>query len=128
MKLICLFYLVRFFSQKPHVAGSPEQLELANYLASKWREYEFDEVETIEYKVLLSYPMENNPNVVSIVENGTIVEEMKQSMEVRAQSLVNSYSFIQLITFFLEGSNTFATRKRKTKQNKKTAQGVSSFV
>lgn len=74
----------RFFSQKPHLAGSERQRELANVLAQKWREYGFDDVELPSYKVLLSYPMEDNPNVISVVaDNGTIVKNFTEQITVR---------------------------------------------
>lgn len=65
------------------MAGSARQLELAEYLAKKWREYEFDEVEMPEYNVLLSVPQEDKPNRVTVVNNGSIVQTIPCQIEVR---------------------------------------------
>ncbi|KAL9966685.1 hypothetical protein ACROYT_G024797 [Oculina patagonica] len=74
---------LRFFSQKPHLAGLERQRELAEILAQKWRDYGFDDVELPSYKVLLSYPVEDNPNVISVVaDNGTIVKNITEQITV----------------------------------------------
>ena len=84
----------RFFSQKPHLAGTERQRELANALAQKWREYGFDDVELPSYKVLLSYPMEDNPNVISVVaDNGTIVKNFTEQITVRIFFFCCAYMF-----------------------------------
>ncbi len=79
-----MLFAHRFFSQKPHLAGLERQRELAEILAQKWRDYGFDDVELPSYKVLLSYPVEDNPNVISVVaDNGTIVKNITEQITVR---------------------------------------------
>ncbi|KAK3726288.1 hypothetical protein QZH41_012711 [Actinostola sp. cb2023] len=64
---------LRFFSKYPHIAGSPQQKKLAEELAKRWRSYGFNKVEMPEYKVLLSFPQKDKPNVVTLrYSNGTI--------------------------------------------------------
>lgn len=41
-------------------------------MATKWREYGFDDVETPEYQVLLSLPQEDQPNTVEVLINGVV--------------------------------------------------------
>ena len=73
----------RFYSKEPHLAGGDRQRQLAFKLAETWRGYEFDEVEIPKYKVLLSYPEENNPNTISVVsENGTSVKNFTEQLKV----------------------------------------------
>ena len=59
---------------------------MAQYLAQQWREYEFDDVEMPSYKVLLSFPMEDKPNIISVLDsNGTIVKNITEQLRVRTQ-------------------------------------------
>ncbi|PFX14387.1 putative N-acetylated-alpha-linked acidic dipeptidase isoform X2 [Stylophora pistillata] len=74
---------LRFYSKEPHLAGGDRQRQLAFKLAETWRGYVFDEVEIPDYKVLLSYPEENNPNTISVVsENGTLVKNFTEQLKV----------------------------------------------
>ena len=76
----------RYFSKKIHLAGSERSREMAQYLAQQWREYEFDDVEMPSYKVLLSFPMEDKPNIISVLDsNGTIVKNITEQLRVRTQ-------------------------------------------
>ena len=87
-----LFILIsRYFSQSPHIAGTVRQKELADFLASKWKEYGFDRVEMPEYKVLLSYPEKDKPNIVSIVNNGKVEYDIVGKIKVRL-SLSNRFA------------------------------------
>ena len=73
----------RFFSSKIHLAGLERSRELANILAQEWQAYGFDDVEMPSYKVLLSYPMEDKPNMISVVDsNGTIVKNITEQLQV----------------------------------------------
>ena len=75
---------LRLYSQKPHLAGTERQHELAQVLAEKLRKYGIDDVELPSYKVLLSFPIEDDPNIISIVaENGTVVTNFTQQITVR---------------------------------------------
>ena len=79
-----MFMTHRLFSEQIHLGGENRSKELAEYLAKEWREYGFDEVEMPKYKVLLSYPMEDKPNVTSIVKgNGTIMKNLTEQFKVR---------------------------------------------
>lgn len=73
----------RFFSEKPHVAGSPRQKELADELEKRWKDYGFDKVEKPEYKALLSFPDTENPTRITIkYKNGTIIHQIKGEEQV----------------------------------------------
>ena len=41
---------------KPHVAGSPRDRELAEWIRDRWREFGLEEVEIVEHEVLLPWP------------------------------------------------------------------------
>lgn len=58
-------------SSEPHLAGTPRNNELADYIAEKWTEYEFDSVKKIHYKVSLSYPDLDHPNKVRYKNQNT---------------------------------------------------------
>ena len=73
----------RFFSKKPHVAGSPRQKELADELEKRWKDYGFDKVEKPEYKALLSFPDTENPTRITIkYKNGSIIHQIKGEEQV----------------------------------------------
>ena len=73
----------RFFSEKPHVAGSPRQKELADELEKRWKDYGFDKVEKPEYKALLSFPDTENPTRITIkYKNGSIIHQIKGEEQV----------------------------------------------
>ena len=86
----CYFYsffspLRRYFSEEPHLAGSPRQLALAIELEKRWKEYGFDHVEKPEYKALLSYPNTTHPTRITIkYTNGTIIHQIKGEDQVRS--------------------------------------------
>jgi len=70
-------------SEKPHVAGSARQKELADELARRWNDYGFDHVEQPEYKALLSFPNTTHPTRIAIkYKNGTIIHQIKGEEQV----------------------------------------------
>lgn len=94
---------LRLFSEQIHLGGENRSQELAEYLAKEWRELGFDEVEMPKYKVLLSYPMEDKPNVISIVNgNGTIIRNLTEQFKVpsgpnkKSSSLFTPYTAYSL--------------------------------
>lgn len=54
----------------PHIAGSPQNMKLALDLYTQWVNYGFDDVQLVNYSVLLSYPNTSNPNVL-VLKNST---------------------------------------------------------
>nr|XP_015205974.1 PREDICTED: putative N-acetylated-alpha-linked acidic dipeptidase [Lepisosteus oculatus] len=66
---------LKFFAQKPHIAGSPrEEEELVTYVFNEFKKH-LDSARIFSYKVLLSYPNATDPNYVAVqLENGTEVE------------------------------------------------------
>ena len=54
----------------PHIAGSPQNMKLAQDLYTQWVNYGFDDVQLVNYSVLLSYPNTSNPNVL-VLKNPT---------------------------------------------------------
>ncbi|KAK3752319.1 hypothetical protein QZH41_010340, partial [Actinostola sp. cb2023] len=90
---------IRFFSSQVHLAGSPRQKELAEYLSSKWKEYGFDDVEMPEYKVLLSTPQESQPNEITVEGPGKYIDykiegKMKIYPDPRVNKTVDFYPFV----------------------------------
>lgn len=55
---------MRVLTSAPHIAGSPEDLKTAEYVAQKYREAGL-ETEIVEYKVLLNYPLEISVDLVA---------------------------------------------------------------
>jgi N-acetylated-alpha-linked acidic dipeptidase len=47
-----------FLTADPHVAGSPRDRVLAEWVRDRWREYGLEQVEIVEHEVLLPYPTE----------------------------------------------------------------------
>src|SRR4051794_12913 len=47
-----------WLTAEPHVAGSPRDRSLAEWVRDRWREYGLEQVEIVEHEVLLPYPTE----------------------------------------------------------------------
>jgi len=47
-----------WLTAEPHVAGSPRDRVLAEWVRDRWREYGLEQVEIVEHQVLLPYPAE----------------------------------------------------------------------
>ncbi|XP_027800558.1 aminopeptidase NAALADL1 [Marmota flaviventris] len=56
-------------SRQPHLASSPRDEALVQLLLSRWRDSEsgLDSAERTEYEVLLSFPSQEQPNLVEVV-------------------------------------------------------------
>uniref|UniRef100_A0A6Q2WQ27 Glutamate carboxypeptidase 2 n=1 Tax=Esox lucius TaxID=8010 RepID=A0A6Q2WQ27_ESOLU len=61
--------LHRKFTRLPHLAGTKQNLRLAEEIKEEWLEYGLDSVEMVPYDVLLSYPNTTQPNYISIVDH-----------------------------------------------------------
>jgi CHASE2 domain-containing sensor protein len=57
----------RYLTSHPHLAGTEADLTQAEYIRDLWKEQGFDRVDIVGYDVLLSYPNETDPNVISLV-------------------------------------------------------------
>ncbi|XP_018020759.1 putative N-acetylated-alpha-linked acidic dipeptidase [Hyalella azteca] len=68
---------LRYLTSAPHVAGTAEQADTAQWVYDQWLQQGLVDVKTIPYEVLLSYPDENNPNRVRLVSktDGSVVFE-----------------------------------------------------
>jgi N-acetylated-alpha-linked acidic dipeptidase len=55
---------LRFLTQAPHIAGSPEDKATAEYVATKFREAGLD-TEMVEYRVWMNYPAEISVDVTA---------------------------------------------------------------
>lgn len=66
----------RYFSKRPHVAGTARSKELADEIANRWKNYGFDKVEMPEYNVLIPYIDPKISNKVQVLDSGnnTVVE------------------------------------------------------
>jgi len=58
---------LRHLTSTPHIAGSPEGKKQGEWIAGKFKEFGFDQVEMKKYKVLLSYPTE--PGEVKVLDD-----------------------------------------------------------
>lgn len=62
-------------ASKPHIAGTPQEEVLADWITDRWRK-ELDEVKIYKYNVMLSYPNASNPNYVAVKRpDGTIYDK-----------------------------------------------------
>ncbi len=53
---IIIIIISRYLTRVPHIAGTPEDRNGAEYLRDKWLEYGVDKADLKPYKVLLQYP------------------------------------------------------------------------
>ncbi|NWX49683.1 FOLH1 carboxypeptidase, partial [Steatornis caripensis] len=56
------------FTRVPHLAGTKENLHLAQQVQAEWKEFGLDSVQLVHYDVLLSYPDGTKPNYISIID------------------------------------------------------------
>ena len=54
-----------FLTAEPHVAGSPRDRVLAEWVRDRWREYGLEQIEIVQHDVLLPYPTEAVVEMVS---------------------------------------------------------------
>ncbi|MGH9928357.1 MAG: M28 family metallopeptidase, partial [Pyrinomonadaceae bacterium] len=55
----------RIFTEKPHLAGSQRNYELAQYIATQWRAYGLEDVKLIEHPVYLPWPVRYEATMVA---------------------------------------------------------------
>uniref|UniRef100_A0A8C9VRE3 Glutamate carboxypeptidase 2 n=1 Tax=Scleropages formosus TaxID=113540 RepID=A0A8C9VRE3_SCLFO len=60
---------LRKFTRLPHLAGTEQNLRLAERIRDEWLRYGLDSAEIVHYDVLLSYPNETKPNYISVVDD-----------------------------------------------------------
>src|SRR5687768_12516122 len=65
----------RIFTEKPHMAGSVQNYELAQYTAKKWREYGLEDVELVEHPVYLPWPVRYEARLVESNEKLSLKED-----------------------------------------------------
>ncbi|NWR34704.1 FOLH1 carboxypeptidase, partial [Tachuris rubrigastra] len=56
------------FTQLPHLAGTRENMHLAQQVQAEWKMFGLDSVQLVHYDVLLSYPDDTKPNYISIID------------------------------------------------------------
>ena len=65
----------RILTEKPHMAGSVQNYELAKYVAKKWREYGLEDVELVEHPVYLPWPVRYEATLVAANEKLSLKED-----------------------------------------------------
>jgi N-acetylated-alpha-linked acidic dipeptidase len=65
----------RIFTEKPHLAGSKQNYELAQYVARQWRAYGLQDVKLIEHPVYLPWPIRYEATIVAPVEEKLSLRE-----------------------------------------------------
>nr|XP_002741450.2 PREDICTED: N-acetylated-alpha-linked acidic dipeptidase 2 [Saccoglossus kowalevskii] len=68
-------------TENPHLAGTSADKYTAEYIQSTWLEQGFDSADIHSYDVLLSYPDEDNPNLVQILNDDDTVNYTCSDME-----------------------------------------------
>lgn len=66
---------LKYLTKKTHVAGTPGEEQLGDWIYNRWKRSGFDKVEKKGYNVLLSYPLENERNKVEIIEMDEVTEQ-----------------------------------------------------
>ncbi|XP_065385482.1 aminopeptidase NAALADL1 isoform X3 [Macaca fascicularis] len=75
---------LRELSREPHLASSPRDEDLVQLLLQRWKDPEsgLDSAEAFTYEVLLSFPSQEQPNVVDIVgPTGDIIHSCHRTEE-----------------------------------------------
>ena len=57
----------------PHIAGSEENHRLAKVIYDQWVGFNFDNVQLLNYSVLLSYPNASQPNVLQLMQGSEVI-------------------------------------------------------
>ena len=65
----------RIFTEKPHMAGSVQNYELAKYIAKEWQEYGLEDVELVEHPVYLPWPVRYEATLVETNEKLSLKED-----------------------------------------------------
>ncbi|XP_051635194.1 N-acetylated-alpha-linked acidic dipeptidase 2-like isoform X2 [Manacus candei] len=69
MKAENIKHFLRSFTRLPHLAGTEQNLILAEQIQGQWKEFGLDSAELVHYDVLLSYPNEKQPNYISVIDD-----------------------------------------------------------
>ncbi|VDK59162.1 unnamed protein product [Cylicostephanus goldi] len=59
---------LRKFTKEPHLAGTEANKRVAHDIAQLWSDFGLEDVHTVPYEVLLSYPDFNTPNRITIMD------------------------------------------------------------
>ncbi|XP_058269157.1 N-acetylated-alpha-linked acidic dipeptidase 2 isoform X2 [Hemibagrus wyckioides] len=59
---------LRKFTRLPHLAGTEQNLRLAEQIQEEWLKFGLDSAKLVWYDVLLSYPNVTRPNFISVVD------------------------------------------------------------
>jgi N-acetylated-alpha-linked acidic dipeptidase len=104
---------LRYLTSEPHVASSPRNDELADFIMNEWKAYGLDEVYKVSYDVLLSYPesisvelISPKKQALSLREEG--YEEDPDTLNPRVGIPYNAYSLSGEITaalIYVNGGN-----------------------
>jgi N-acetylated-alpha-linked acidic dipeptidase len=65
----------RIFTERPHMAGSQRNYELAQYVAHEWRTYGLEDVKLIEHPVYLPWPVRYEATLVGPTEEKLSLKE-----------------------------------------------------
>ncbi|XP_077861865.1 N-acetylated-alpha-linked acidic dipeptidase 2-like [Saccoglossus kowalevskii] len=89
---------LRKLTSVPHLAGTPMDLENAEYVRDEWIKYGLDSAKIYSYDVLLSYPDSNEHNLVQLLdEHGNInftcaIEEQGLRDDEKVENIVNPFN------------------------------------
>ncbi|XP_023932658.1 N-acetylated-alpha-linked acidic dipeptidase 2-like [Lingula anatina] len=72
---------LRDLTAHPHLAGTAADLSTAQNLSEFWKQQSFSRVSIVPYRVLLSYPDKENPNLVYLLDSNGQTLHRTQKME-----------------------------------------------
>ncbi|KAL4238468.1 N-acetylated-alpha-linked acidic dipeptidase 2 [Mactra antiquata] len=87
---------LRELVKHPHVAGTPKDFEQADMLRNFWLESGLDDAVVTSYDVLLSYPDDVIPNIVTIVNttnNETVVKSPDKDKNLTSEENTKEFPF-----------------------------------
>lgn len=68
-QIVCFFFEKRYLTSVPHVAGTAQDMQQAQWMRDRFVDAGLDEVKVVPYEVLLSYPKRGMVNTVSLIDN-----------------------------------------------------------
>ena len=74
-----MYFCHRDFTSHPHLAGTSADKEQAEQLKKIWLDQGLDRVDIVSYEVLLSYPEDGDPNIISL-HNGKLISVVSSAI------------------------------------------------
>ena len=77
----------RIFTEKPHMAGTVRNYELAQYIAKQWREYGLEDVKLIEHPVYLPWPVRYEATLIASESGSGASNRTNQKLSLKEEPI-----------------------------------------